>query len=456
MSMINNKTIVVSLVAIVTLSLCNSLVAQQRAMIDKVIARVGTETILLSDIESQYSYTVAQSIDVDPGLRCGILESLIGQKLIVHQARLDSVVVSQEELEASLDFRIQQVLRQMNGDEQFFQEYYNMTVNEMRENLRDDLEQQMLAERMQNNIINEVVITPKEVKTFYNSIPTDSLPFLNAEVELSEIVVQPEVNEEERSKALKKIVDLRKRIVEGGEDFGELAKIFSDDPGSAAQNGNLGFAERGTFVPEFEATAYGLKKGDISDPIETQYGFHILQLLERRGNKVNIRHILVKPEITQADNDLAIAKLKDIRADLIANKLTFTEAVKMHSNDKTPSYNNNGMLQNPNTGKTSFETSELPYEIYIAIEDMEIDDISEPLDYALPTGETYYRLIKLRTKTKPHRLNLEQDYSKLQQFAKESKKSEYFGDWIQEKLKITFIDVDEQYFDCPKLAELIN
>jgi len=429
--------------------------AQERQLIDKVIAKVGTETILLSDVESQYGYAVEQTGDDNPAIKCEILQSLIGQKLVVHHAKLDSIEVSTEEIEASLDFRIDQVLRQMNGDEDFFKEYYGISVPEMRENLREDLTQQMLAERMQGQILNEVNITPKEVKEFYSSIPADSIPYLSAEVEISEIVVKPEVNEEEKTKALKSILDIRKKLL-AGEDFATLAKTYSDDPGSGSQGGNLGFAERGTFVPEFEAAAYSLDKGELSEPVETQYGFHLMELLERRGNKINIRHILVKPDITSADNDLARTKLDTIKAQLEREEITFAEAVKNHSDEKSQSYTNNGMIQNPATGKNSFETAQLPSEIYFAIEEMEVGDISEPLEYPAPTGETYYRIVKLRSKANPHKASLETDYSRIQGYAKESKKNEYFADWIEDKFKNTFIKVEEGYLSCPDLDALIN
>ena len=370
---------------------------------------------------------------------------------MVHHAKLDSVEVSPEEIEASLDFRIDQVLRQMGGDETFFETYYGMTVLDMRDKLREDLKQQMLAERMQGTILNSVTITPKEVKTFFNSIHPDSIPFLSAEVELSEVVIKPKVNEEENAKALKKILEIRNKITEEGEDFGELAKVYSDDPGSGSQGGNLGFAERGTFVPEFEATAYTLTKGEISEPIETEFGFHILELLERRGNKINIRHILVKPAITDADLELAKVKLDTVKAQIERGKITFENAVKLHSEESLPSYSNNGMIQNPQTGKTSFETSQLPSEIYFAIEDLVPGDITEPIEYPVPTGETFYRIIKVRDLTNPHKASLEQDYAKIQRFAKESKKNEYFANWLEDKFESTFIKIETDYLSCPEL-----
>ena len=235
-----------------------------------------------------------------------------------------------------------------------------------------------------------------------------------------------------------------------------MAQTFSDDPGSGSRGGDLGFAVRGTFVPEFEATAYSLKKGDISEPVLTEFGYHILELLERRGNRIHLRHILVKPEITEIDNEKARESLDTINAKIKRGEITFELAVKRYSEEKIPSYSNNGMLQNPKTGKTTFETADLPWEIYAAIEDMEVGDISEPLEYPLPTGEVYYRIIKLRNKTNPHKANLDQDYAKILQFAKESKKNEYFAKWIDEKLKNTFIQVEEGYISCPKLEKLIN
>ena len=430
-----------------------SLQAQDKMLIDKVVAKVGTETILLSDVESQYSYTLEQGGEVPPNLKCDILQAIIGQKLVVHHAKLDSVEIAPEEIEASLDFRIDQVLRQMGGDESFFENYYGMTVLDMRAKLRDDLNQQMLAERMQRRVLNSVSITPKEVKQFFNSIPIDSIPFLSAEVELSEVVVKPLVNEEESARALKKIVEIRQKIVEGGEDFAELAKLHSDDPGSGSQGGNLGFAERGTFVPEFEAAAYTLSQNEISEPIETEFGFHILQMLERRGNKINIRHILVKPEITDSDLEIAKVKLDTIKSQIERGKYTFERAVKLHSEESLPSYSNNGMIQNPQTGKTSFETSQLPSEIYFAIEDLIPGDITDPLEYPVPTGETFYRIIKVRELTNPHKASLEEDYSKIQNFAKESKKNEYFANWLEEKFESTFIKVESGYISCPELDE---
>jgi len=435
----------------------NALSSQENLVIDKVIAKVGTESILLSDVESQYAYALDQSQgSVTPEVKCEILQSLVGQKIIVSQAKLDSIIIPEEQIEAGLEYRVEGVLRQMGGDTELFEEVYGKTVNEMRESLRDDLEQQMLVERMQGEVLNSVVITPKEVKEYFNSIPTDSIPFLSAAVEISEIVVKPEVNDEERVTALKQILEIRKRIMNEESTFEELAKKYSDDPGSGSRGGDLGYAERGLYVQEFEAAAFSLEENEISEPVESVHGFHVIKMIDRRGNKIHVKHILIKPDITEADRDIAKTKLDTIRQEIIDGKYAFTDAVKKHSLEDVPSFHNNGRIQNQKTGKASFETSELPSEIYFAIEDLKVGDITETLEYPLPTGETYYRIIRLDFKERPHKASLEEDYNKILQFAKESKKSSYFATWLEEKLSQTFVELDKTYLNCPNLDKMIS
>lgn len=449
-----------SLIVLLTVLASNGSFAQDKLLLDKVIARVGGETILLSEVETQYSFSLdkIKEMDVEASeVKCQILESIIGQKLIVHQAKLDSLIVSDDEVNSQLDFRINTVLRQMNGDEAFFEEYYGMTTNEMRESLREDMVQQILAEKMQNQLITDVDITPQEVKQFYSSIPTDSLPFLSSEVEISEIVVAPKVNEIERLEALQKILKIRNDIVDEGASFSDLAIKYSDDPGSGAKGGELGFASRGSYVSEFEAVAYSLDQDEISEPVESQFGFHIIQMQERRGNRIKLRHILIKPNITLDDLELAKSKLDTIKmfADTTTT-LSFPECVNKYSDEDAQSFNNGGRIQNPNTGKTIFETSELPPEIYFALEEMEIGETSAPLEFTSPLGETQYRIIRLDSRTQPHQASLEQDYAKIQNFAKDFKKNEFFMDWINEKVEETFIKVDKNYLSCPNIDAMIN
>ncbi|RMG82474.1 MAG: peptidylprolyl isomerase [Bacteroidetes bacterium] len=425
----------------------------QREIIDKVVANVGSEIVLLSEVEEQYALAEAQQGVLPEDTRCVILENLLAQKLLINQAKLDSIVVTEIEVEAQLNARIEQILAYMNGDESQFEAYYGQTVAEVKEAFREDLQNQLLADRMRATILEGVTVTPSEVKAFFEMIPKDSLPYFDAEVEIGEIVMKPEVNEEEREKARKKLEEIRKQIVEQGADFEEMAKKYSDDFGSGRIGGDLGWTKRGKFVPEFEAQAYKLDPGEISEVFESQFGFHIVQLLERRGNTIHTRHILVKPEITDADLELTRAKLDTVRQLILSDSITFSWAVKRYGYKEVQSYNNDGRVINPHTGNTFFPIADLDPDVYFAIDTMEVGGISKPFAYKSETGETLFRIIQLQSETKPHVANLETDYSKIQEATINAKKSKFINEWIAEKVNSTYITVDKMYDGCPNIAK---
>ena len=442
-------------ILILTLLISSTMVAQKKILIDKIIAQVGSEIILLSDVETEYNYLKAMHKDVNDATKCMILEQIMAQKLLIDQAKLDSIKVSDDQIQAQLDLRMDAILRQMNGDEELFKQYYGKTVEEMKAIYREDIKNKILAERMQQALLDKIHITPSEVIEFYNSIPKDSLPYYNSEVELAQIIIAPEVNEKEKQKALKLAKEIKEKL-DAGEDFAELAKKYSADPGSAAKGGDLGWVKRGTFVPKFEAVAYGLKKNEISDVVETQFGYHIIQLLERRGNNIHVRHILIKPVLTTEDLNRAKAKLDSIRQLIIDKKMTFEEAVKKFSDKKALSYNNNGRMTNPVTQTTFFEMKDLPPDIYFAIEGLKPGDITDVMETTDQAGETRFQIIKVLTKTEPHRANLKQDYSKLKEYAKASKKNEYINKWIAQKIKDTYIKIDDRFKKCPNIKKWLE
>ena len=285
----------------------------QSLIVDKVVAKVGSEFVLLSELEDQYAYSLTQDPTLGEDIKCQILDNLIAQKLIIYQAKLDSVEVSEQEVDAQLDLRFDNILRQMNGDEEFFAEYYGAGVAEMKARYREDQRQQILAERMQMKLINSVTITPDEVQQFYDMIPKDSLPYLDSEVELGELVLKPQVNDEQKRIAKEKLEGIAQKIISGEESFEAMALKYSMDPGSAARGGDLGFAKRGSYVPEFEAAVFSLGEGELSEIVETEYGFHFIKQLERRGNNVRARHILIKPDLTETDLAKARTKLDSIK-----------------------------------------------------------------------------------------------------------------------------------------------
>lgn len=424
--------------------------AQERAIIDKVIAKVGGEIVLLSDLEEQHALIQAEQGVVPEDMRCMIMDNLLTQRLLLNQAKLDSIVVTDQEVEQQLNARLDRILRFMNNDISQFEAYYGRTITEVKAQFREDLRNQLLVERMQGQMMQQASVTPKEVKAFFRRIPTDSLPYFNSEVELGEIVYYPKVNKVERQRAIDKLESLRRRIVEEGEDFAELAAVYSDDA-SARAGGDLGWAKRGDYVPEFEASAYNLDKGEISEVVESEFGFHLIQLLERRGNSIHVRHILVKPEITPEDLEKARATLDTVRQQLIADSLTFSRAVKKYSSDKLQSYNNDGRMVNPATGNTIFETSQLDPDVYFAIDTMEVGEFTLPYQITDMRGEKAYRLLWLQSRTRPHVASLESDYSKIRQAALEEKRNILINEWVEERLDATFIKIDPVFKGCPVL-----
>jgi peptidyl-prolyl cis-trans isomerase SurA len=362
------------------------------------------------------------------------------------------VEVSEDEVETQLDARIERILGFMNGDIKQFEDYYGQTINEVKEQFREDLRSQVLIERMRGQILNSVKVTPSEVKKFFSSIPNDSLPYFNSEVEIGEIVYKPEINEEEKQRATQKLEEIRKSIVDSTATFEAMAQKFSDD-GSARAGGDLGWARRGKFVPEFEAAAFKLDKNEISPVVKSEFGFHLIQLLERRGNSIHVRHILIRPAITASDLDKARAHLDSVRQIIIQDSLSFSAAVKRFSNKDVQSFNNDGRMINSGTGNTFFEIGDLDPDIYFAIDTMDINEISRPFEFANPQGESFFRIVQLQSRTAPHRANLAQDYSKIQQAAIDAKKNEFITDWVMEKIRATYVNVDARYEGCPEMAK---
>lgn len=427
---------------------------QAQEIIDKVIINVGGEYVLYSEMINNYRYIKDSNPKAEVDI-CQVAEQIVSQKILVDQAKLDSIIVSDIEVEGQLDFRFQDILRRLGGDETRFKEYYGKSISEMKDDQREDMKQQILAERIQGRLINEVTITPKEVVEFFEAIPKDSIPFLSSEVEISEIVFKPQVNAEEREKALQKLTGIKEKIESGEATFEDMALKNSAD-GSAQQGGDLGWASRGSYVPEFEAAAYSLDPDEISDIVDTEFGFHIIKMNERRGNSIRVQHILIRPTITQADLELTQSRLDSIKNLVAVDSLPFEYAVKLYSDKKSQNYHNGGRMANPKTGSNYFDTGDLPPDIYFEIEEMEVGEISDPLEYYDRGGETLYRVIRLESRTKPHRASLEQDYSRIQSFAKESKKNLYYNNWMVDKMEETFIKVDPDLATCPNLLKWID
>lgn len=430
------------------LSFSSVIVLNGQNLLDKVVATVGGEPILLSEIEQQYSYLKEGKAKVPESARCEILENMIVQNLLLNQAKLDSIVATDQEIDAEVNARIEEILRYMGNDESQFEDYYGKNVSEVRNQMHDPIQQQILTRKMRQEIMSKISITPSEVKAYFNKIPKDSLPYLSSEVELAEIVYKPKVNAAQKKVAFDKITDIRSRITQSGEDFAKLAEKYSLDPGSARNGGDLGLVKRGTFVPEFEAAAYNLYKDEVSPVIETEYGFHIIKMIERRGNNIRCRHILIKPEITPEDLQKAKHELDSIRHLIVIDSISFSAAVKKFSNSKEYSYDNNGLLSNPKTGTTYFEIGDLDSDVYFAQDKLKPGEISAPIEKKDQSGETSYVIIKLLSRSAPHKANIEQDYKKIAEVALEHKRNASLVKWLKDHLDQTRIEIDKEYNSC--------
>lgn len=433
---------------VLTLGFSLNMQAQiEEVVLDKVVATVGDHIILLSQVEEQYRGLDVKSEDA----RCRILDQILVGKVLLVQAELDSVVVDDSEVDVQLDARIDQIMGMMDYDRTQFVAYYNKTPEEVKEDFREDLRNQLVTQRMQSTVMQGLSVTPTEVKVFYAQIPRDSLPYFNSEVEVGEIVIAPKPNDGELATAKSQLEGIRKRIADGKEDFAKLAKQYSMDPGSGRNGGELGWAKRGSYVTEFEAAAYKLKESEISPVIKTEYGFHIIQLLERRGNLVSLRHILIKPRITIQDRQLAMNELDSVRAMVTVDSFPFAFAVAAFSSDDVQSKTNAGLMINPATGTSTFEVADLEPDIYFAIDTMNVDDVSAPMFFRNPqNGEELCRIIMLRSQTEPHQANLKEDYSKIQAAAVNQKQAAYLSDWVDARVTEMYIQIAPEY-DCSVL-----
>jgi peptidyl-prolyl cis-trans isomerase SurA len=425
----------------------------QREIIDKVVAVVGGEYVLLSEVEEQYALLQSQNTGPLPeNARCAVLDQILTSKLLLNQAKLDSIEVGEGEVEEQLNARIERILTYMGGDVSQFEEYYGQSITQTKDQFREDLRSQLLADRMRGSVIRQVKVTPSEVKQFFSNIPRDSLPYFNAEVEIGEIVYQPKPSDAELDRVQTQLAGIRERIVEGGEDFATLAKQYSMD-GSRNAGGDLGWAPRGRYVPEFEAAAYNLEPGEVSDVIETQFGYHVLKLEERRGSSIRVRHILLTPEVTDADVENGKVYLDSIALEIRNDSIPFGLAVKRFGNEDQQSYNNDGRITNPATGNTFFEIGDLDPDIYFTIDDMEVGDISDAFEFTGPRGETLLRIVQLQSRTQPHRADLAQDYNKIRKATEQSKQNEYLNDWIDRRVGATYIYIDTLFADCAMIQK---
>jgi peptidyl-prolyl cis-trans isomerase SurA len=417
----------------------------QEKVIDEVVAVVGSHMILSSEIEQQYIQMRAQgNLSVGAAARCQIIESMLFRKLLLNQAEFDSVKITDEEVESTLDSKMRYYVQQF-GTREKLEEFYKKSIDDIKVEFRDPVKEQLLEEQMQQKITTDIKVTPSEVKAFFNGLPADSIPIIATEYEIGEIVKDAPISPEELNAAKEKISSLRQRIAKG-EKFAPLAILYSEDPGSAPRGGELGLFSRGDMYPEFEAAAFSLKKGEVSDVIKTKAGYHILQLIERRGEYVNVRHILIIPKTSSGDIAKAKIKLDSIAELIRKDSITFEKAAIRYSDN--PNRINGGLLINPSSGNTRFEANQLDREVFFVIDKMKVGDISKPVPVTNEEGKEAYRLLYLKVRTEPHRASLNMDYSQIQEWALQKKRAEAMDKWIDKKLTNSYVHVNDDYKSC--------
>ena len=412
--------------------------------IDKVEAIIGDEIVLTSEVESQYLQYLSQGNLKSDAIKCEIIEDLLFQKLLINQAKLDSVVVTDEEVDTEITKRLTYFESQLGSVEKV-EEYFGKLKVEIELELGKVIKDQFLAERVQRGISSDVKVTPAEVREFFNQQNDADIPVVPTKVVVAQIIVKPEISEEQKDKLRDKLNSFRERVY-NGEDFKMLATLYSDDPGSSTRGGELGFVNRGDLVPEFERAAFRLKEGEISEVVESQFGFHIVQLIERRGEQINVRHILLKSKVSSTALYNAKLKIEQVEKELKAGTITFDEAVEKYSDDE--SKNNNGLLLNPNTMSTLHAIDEMSPTLKFAVENLEEGSFSSPAVAQMPDETKAYRILKLNKRIEEHKANLVDDFSMIKDFAINIKKQEELMKWIAKTISNTYIKINDDISSC--------
>ncbi|MEM9832621.1 MAG: peptidylprolyl isomerase [Bacteroidota bacterium] len=414
-------------------------------VIDKIVAKVDNYIVLQSDLEAAYREAQANP-NFGNITKCQVLQQLVVEKLLLAKAEIDSVVVEDARVDLDLDRRMQMMTNRYG--EETIEQQFGKSIGELKEEMRDDIREQLVVQEMQGAISQDIEVTPAEVRKFFNAIPKDSLPFYSSEVAVAQIVRLPTVSKEQKNIARKQLQDIRERIL-NGEDFGKLAREFSDDPGSAQYGGELGFVERGQFVPEFEAAALKMEPGEMSQPIESDFGFHLIELIERRGNRYSSRHILIKPNSSELDVKEAEEFLDSLRTQIMTDTITFEKAAKEYSDEKMESggAGNGGFFLGAD-GSNRVSTENLDPVIFFTADTMKIGDITKPLVYRMASGEPAVRILYLKSKSKPHVANLKDDYQKIYNAALQEKRGRMMQEWFGDAKKQVYIEIDPEYDHC--------
>ncbi|MEY3984187.1 MAG: hypothetical protein RL160_1746 [Bacteroidota bacterium] len=431
----------------------SSLQAQKERYVDGILAVVGEKIITYSDYLTEYDQVSKQT---GPGREgeCFVFEQLLIRKLLMNQAELDSLPVDQNRIDAEIENKLRYYARQL-GSERKLEEFLGKSLSEYKRDIRPRVQEQMLSRDMENKVLENVKISPKEVQDYYTSIPRDSLPLIGAEVEVAELIVVPKVSADAKAYAKEKAEDLRSRILRGA-SFDKLASAYSEDPGSALQGGLLPEFGRGDMVPEFERAAFRLKQDSVSKVIESPYGYHVIKMVSRRGERLICRHILVRAQITTEDLLQAKRRVDSAYTMLMTDSISWCDAVKRFGDQESGRKGECGFYSDESTGMQKVAVDALEKDLVKMIQDMPAGTYGEPQLTVFPDGARAYRLVYLKSETKPHTANMIQDYPKIQQAALQQKKDDALNTWVRKTRLKTYISISRDFETCPDVAEWTN
>jgi peptidyl-prolyl cis-trans isomerase SurA len=421
-------------------------VSGQPKIIDEVVAVVGDKRILYSDVEQNYLQLKAQGEKTDDVSRCDLFENLLILKLLLNQSEIDSIEVTSSQVEGELDSRLQYFINAM-GSEEKLEDYFKKSTLEIKEDMREQIREQMLTNKMRAKITEGVSVTPSEVRSYFKGLPSDSLPYINAEVEYNQILIHPKSNEQAIIDVREKMLGIRERIMKG-ESFATLAVIYSEDPGSAVKGGDIGWLTKADLDPEYAKAAFALKKGAVSKIVESSFGFHLIQCLERTEDRVHTRHILLRPKVSQQEKQDAVNRLDSIVRLVRLDSLKFDIAAMRYSQDEDTRVNG-GQAVNRMKGGTHWGMDEFQPSEYDIINKMKIGEISDPYEALDSKGKLTYKVIWLKNRTNPHVGDLKSDYNLFKARALQVKQKEIVNNWVEDKIKTTYIKLSDKYKSCP-------
>lgn len=421
---------------------------QKRTLLNGVVAQIGDNVILQSDIEAQVLQAQQAGITIDESFRCNVLEGIMYQNLLINQAKLDSIEITDQQVDAEMENRIRSIEAQI-GSREKMEQFYGKTISQIKDEFRGAIHQRMLADEMERKITENLTITPREVKEFFEKLPADSIPYINAQTMFQQIVMYPEVTKADKQRAKAELEDILQQA-RSGKSFATLARLYSDDKGSASKGGEI-TARRGMMVAPFEAAVFSLKEGEISDVFESEYGYHIVKLIQRKGDNYTCAHVLIIPKYTTEALELAALKLDTCYRKLKANEITWDEAVAKYSNDET-TMQNRGIITNPYTGDQKWDAaslSEIDQQIYLLTDKLAVGQITEPNLYEdMMTRKEGVRILRLAQRTEPHKANLKEDYPLIQKAAESTKHQEMIDAWVKGKISQAYVKINDEYKNC--------